>query len=101
MPMTFWGPFIQGQTPSYFPSAGADGPRGTRDGTPPCALAARRATGGGKSRLVQELKERINQEDAPRIEFRCSPYHQNSALYPIIEHLQRLLQFQREDTSQA
>ena len=34
-------------------------------------------------------------EGATRIEFRCSPYHQNSALYPIIEHLQRLLQFQR------
>src|SRR5262249_7345598 len=32
-----------------------------------------------------------------RIEFRCSPYHQNSAFYPIIEHLQRLLQFARED----
>ena len=27
------------------------------------------------------------------MEFRCSPYHQNSAFYPIIEHLQRLLQF--------
>ena len=32
-------------------------------------------------------------EGATRIEFRCSPYHQNSAFYPIIEHLQRLLQF--------
>src|SRR5581483_4178349 len=38
---------------------------------------------------------------ATRIEFRCSPYHQNSAFYPIIEHLQRLLQFQREETLQA
>src|SRR5262249_12500965 len=36
-------------------------------------------------------------EGATRIEFRCSPYHQNSALYPIIDHLQRLLQFARED----
>ena len=54
--------------------------------------------GIGKSRLVQELKERISQAGASRIEFRCSPYHQNSALYPIIEHLQRVLQFQREDT---
>ena len=38
---------------------------------------------------------------ATRIEFRCSPYHQNSAFYSIIEHLQRLLQFQREDTPQT
>jgi class 3 adenylate cyclase/predicted ATPase len=53
--------------------------------------------GIGKSRLMQELKEYISAEGATRIEFRCSPYHQNSALYPIIEHLQRLLQFARED----
>src|SRR5262249_4371835 len=33
-----------------------------------------------------------------RIEFRCSPSHQNSALYPILDHLQHLLQFTREDT---
>src|SRR5262249_43885462 len=53
--------------------------------------------GIGKSRLVQELKEHVVQERATRMEFRCSPYHQNSALYPVIEHLQRLLQFERED----
>src|SRR5262249_25583436 len=54
--------------------------------------------GIGKSRLVQELKEHVSAAGATRIEFRCSPYHQNSALYPIIDHLQRLLQFAREDT---
>src|SRR5262249_1047407 len=53
--------------------------------------------GIGKSRLVQHLKERISQEGPPRIEFRWSTYHQNSVLYPIIEHLQRFLQFHRED----
>ena len=57
--------------------------------------------GIGKSRLVQALKEQVSAEGATRIEFRCSPYHQNSALYPIIDHLQRLLQFAREDTPQA
>jgi TOMM system kinase/cyclase fusion protein len=54
--------------------------------------------GIGKSRLVQELREHVNTDGATRIEFRCSPYHQNSAFYPIIEHLQRLLQFTREDS---
>jgi hypothetical protein len=54
--------------------------------------------GIGKSRLVQELKEQVSAEGAIRIELRCSPYHQNSAFYPIIEHLQRLLQFTREDS---
>src|SRR4029450_3531569 len=39
--------------------------------------------GIGKSRLAQALKEQMLAEDAPRIEFRCSPYHQNSAFYPI------------------
>jgi class 3 adenylate cyclase/predicted ATPase len=57
--------------------------------------------GIGKSRLVQTLKEQVVTEGATRLEFRCSPYHQNSALYPIIEHMQRLLQFQREDTPHA
>jgi class 3 adenylate cyclase len=55
--------------------------------------------GIGKSRLIQALKEQVLAEGAIRIEFRCSAYHQNSALYPIIEHLQRLLQFQREEPS--
>jgi predicted ATPase/class 3 adenylate cyclase len=54
--------------------------------------------GIGKSRLVQTLKEQVTAEGATRIEFRCSPYHQNSALYPLIDHLQRLLQFVREDS---
>ena len=57
--------------------------------------------GIGKSRLVQTLKEQTVAEDATRIEFRCSPYHQNSALYPLIEHLQRLLQFAPHETPQA
>ena len=57
--------------------------------------------GIGKSRLVQTLKEQVLAEGATRIEFRCSPYHQNSAFYSIIEHLQRLLQFAHNETPQA
>ena len=57
--------------------------------------------GIGKSRLVQALKEHIGQEESTRIEFRCSPYHQSSAFYPILEHLQRLLQFHREEAPQS
>ncbi|MBI3799862.1 MAG: AAA family ATPase [Deltaproteobacteria bacterium] len=53
--------------------------------------------GIGKSRLVQVLKEHIAREEHARVECRCSPYYQNSALYPMIDHLQRLLQFTRED----
>jgi class 3 adenylate cyclase len=57
--------------------------------------------GIGKSRLVQALKEQVLAEGATRIEFRCSPYHQNSAFYPIIDHLQRLLQFTPHESPQA
>jgi class 3 adenylate cyclase len=57
--------------------------------------------GIGKSRLVQTLKEQVIAEGATRIEFRCSAYHQNSAFYPIVDHLQRLLQFSPQDTPQA
>lgn len=57
--------------------------------------------GIGKSRLVQELKDTVTHEGAVRIEFRCSPYHQHSAFYPILDHLQRLLQFAPEDTPQT
>ena len=57
--------------------------------------------GIGKSRLVQTLKEQVMAEGATHIEFRCSAYHSNSAFYPIVEHLQRLLRFGREDSPQA
>ncbi|MBI3797980.1 MAG: AAA family ATPase [Deltaproteobacteria bacterium] len=57
--------------------------------------------GIGKSRLVQELKEHVSAEGATRLEFHCSPYHHHSAFYPLIDHLQRLLQFAREDIPQV
>jgi TOMM system kinase/cyclase fusion protein len=57
--------------------------------------------GIGKSRLVEALRERVRREGATRIAFRCSPYYQNSALYPVIDHLQRFLQWQRDATPEA
>jgi class 3 adenylate cyclase/predicted ATPase len=57
--------------------------------------------GIGKSRLMQTLKEQASAEGATCIEFRCSPYHQNSAFYPILDHLQRLLQFAPHEPYQA
>jgi class 3 adenylate cyclase/predicted ATPase len=53
--------------------------------------------GIGKSRLVQVLKDRMVEESHTWIESRCSPFYQSSALYPVIDHLQRLL-FKREDS---
>ena len=55
--------------------------------------------GIGKSRLVQVMREQAEKDAALRLEFRCSPYHQNSAFYPIIDHLHRLLQFDQHDSA--
>src|SRR5262245_3588755 len=54
--------------------------------------------GIGKSRLVRVLAERVADEGAPHLTLRCSPYHTNSAFYPVIEHLQRLLQWHRDES---
>src|SRR5262249_42650313 len=53
--------------------------------------------GIGKSRLVEVLKETVERDGAPCLELRCSPYAQNSALQPVIEHLQRRLQLRPDD----
>jgi TOMM system kinase/cyclase fusion protein len=54
--------------------------------------------GIGKSRLVQVLKERVAGEAQTWLECRCLPYYQNTALYPVIDLLQQVLGFQRDDT---
>lgn len=57
--------------------------------------------GIGKSSLVETIRTHVRREGYTRVAFRCSPYHTNSALYPVIEHVQRALQFQRDDTPLA
>ena len=56
--------------------------------------------GIGKSRLIQVARERLAAEPHIRLECRCSPYYQNSALYPLIELLSRVLHWSREDASE-
>ena len=54
--------------------------------------------GIGKSRLIQALTERAAQtSSATLIEYRCSPYYQSSALYPLIDFLQRILNFKLDE----
>jgi class 3 adenylate cyclase len=53
--------------------------------------------GIGKSRLAYTLKEHVTNEGSLLFEARCSLYHQHSALYPLIEVLQRTLLFTRQD----
>jgi class 3 adenylate cyclase/predicted ATPase len=54
--------------------------------------------GIGKSRLVQVLRNQVVGPAATCIECRCSPHTQQSALYPVIAHLERALAFARHDT---
>ena len=54
--------------------------------------------GLGKSSLVEGLRTHVHQEGYPRITFRCSPYTENSALHPVVEQVQRMLGWQREDS---
>jgi predicted ATPase len=49
--------------------------------------------GIGKSRLVWALIEQLAETPFTRLEYRCSPYHQHTALYPAVALLQRSLRF--------
>lgn len=63
--------------------------------------------GLGKSRLVHTLKEHVlgqtveGDVDAPVIEWRCAPHHQNTALYPAIEFYERALDFRHDEPAEA
>jgi predicted ATPase len=58
--------------------------------------------GIGKSRLVQVLQEHVAAEpQAWLTPCQCSPYYQNTALYPLIDLLERVvLHFEREESPQ-
>jgi class 3 adenylate cyclase/predicted ATPase len=53
--------------------------------------------GIGKSRVVAALAERLHAEPHLRLRYFCSPYHQDSALYPFIDQLGRAAGFARDD----
>jgi class 3 adenylate cyclase/predicted ATPase len=57
--------------------------------------------GIGKSRIVAALAERPHPEPHLRLRYFCSPYHQDSALYPFIDQLGRAAEFARDDLPAA
>jgi predicted ATPase/class 3 adenylate cyclase len=57
--------------------------------------------GIGKSVLLEGLKAEVLAENSPQLTMRCSPYHTNSALYPVIEHFKRLARWQPEDSNET
>jgi len=57
--------------------------------------------GIGKSRLVQAFCEKVSADSYNLIRYQCSPYHVDSALYPIIEQLRRAAGFGESDSAAA
>jgi predicted ATPase/class 3 adenylate cyclase len=56
--------------------------------------------GIGKSRIAQAVQDRLGTEPHTCLRYFCSPYHQDSALYPIITQLERVAGFRRDDTAE-
>jgi class 3 adenylate cyclase/predicted ATPase len=53
--------------------------------------------GIGKSRLVSALREQVREQPLITLSHFCSPYHKNSALYPIIGLLERAAELRRDE----
>jgi class 3 adenylate cyclase/predicted ATPase len=57
--------------------------------------------GIGKSRLTRALQERLRSEPYTQLLYHCSPYHQDSALYPIIGQLIRAAGIEQDDAPET
>jgi class 3 adenylate cyclase len=57
--------------------------------------------GFGKSRILRELRSRLEQEYAGTLSLQCSPYYSNSAFYPFVHHFERVLSFGRDEPPEA
>jgi class 3 adenylate cyclase len=57
--------------------------------------------GLGKSRLTAALEERLHAEPHLRLRYFCSPYHQDSALFPFVDQFSRASGFARDDPPAA
>lgn len=61
--------------------------------------------GLGKSSLVRMIREHAvlnsKRDDSPLIQWRCSPYHKNSSLYPATEFIERMLEVEGDASIDA
>ncbi len=57
--------------------------------------------GIGKSRIARSLCDHLTDERHQTIQFQCSPYHTNTALYPAINFLRQAAGFTSQDSIEA
>src|SRR5262249_11753302 len=57
--------------------------------------------GIGKSRVTVALQEWLQSDPHTRLRHFCSPHHQDSALRPVIDQLERAAGLARDDTAEA
>ncbi|WP_425084750.1 AAA family ATPase [Ruegeria profundi] len=56
--------------------------------------------GIGKSRLVEELWNRIGDDGGQRLNFQCSVHHQSNALFPLVSLVNQAAKIRRSDTQE-
>jgi class 3 adenylate cyclase/predicted ATPase len=59
------------------------------------------APGIGKSRIVLALRELLREEPCTTLRYHCSPYHTNSALWPVADQLERAAGFVPHEPPEA
>ncbi len=74
--------------------------RQTQDGEGQVVVFSGEA-GVGKSRIVEAFRSRLDDGSFGALSLSCSPFHTNSALYPVIECLGRVMGFERDDAPSA
>jgi len=57
--------------------------------------------GIGKSRILRALRDRLTEEGIAPWQYQCSPYFANTALYPVVDNLDRMLKLDRDDAAEA
>jgi class 3 adenylate cyclase/tetratricopeptide (TPR) repeat protein len=55
--------------------------------------------GIGKSRILNALREQLEEEGIRSIRFQCSPFHTNSAFHPISACIERALEFAQDESA--
>ena len=57
--------------------------------------------GIGKSRIIRAVQDTLASEQPARMDYQCSPYHADSALFPVIQHLTRAAHFEPADNQES